>query len=180
MQNHPYITIQETGALTIKTPYKNTEFTEEIKKLGGYWKREEKVWYSNVKHLQEINALLEQYFPVEGQEDKKEEPVRKSQEQTTLLELIDRCTADKSILFEGDTIARAIAVAYYVGRERATKEVSDAYRKKIREMHQKAQKSRYSALINDVIGDKDYLLFPDYTGRVTQELGCLKTDIKER
>lgn len=69
-------------------------------------------------------------------------------------------------------------LAYMIGREEATKEVSDRYKNWIGRMREKAEKSRYRKFINDIIDNdescsfdrRDYIYFPDYAQDVSAEL----------
>ena len=147
--------------LIIRTPYKNNDFVTEVKKLGGRWSPEEKCWTIDREKEEEAIRITERFF--------RSEPV-------SLKEYVDRAVSD-SALYSGDTVDRLVAFAYFYGRESATKEVSDEYRKLIRDMKGRALRSRYSNLILDTIGERNYIPFKDYSGKVTEEMGKLKTEI---
>lgn len=70
-----------------------------------------------------------------------------------------------------------VAAAYYMGREDATKEVSDCYKAKIQEMRKTAQECRYhkmaESVINSAMGQSDYIYFDDYSQSVKNELGTI-------
>ena len=155
----------QDGILGVISPY-NKDFSEAMKELHARWKPDEKLWTFQADKRAEVEAAIARCY---GTED--------SVTAGTVIDAVNSIIEDRQALYSGDTIERIIAFAYYYGREQATKEVSDAYRSLIRDMRKRADKSRYTALINEAIGDKNYLLFGDYPGRITKEIGKLKTDV---
>lgn len=152
------------GMLCVSSPY-NKDFSDGMKKLRARWNPDEKVWIFQKEKETDVTDLLHRCY---GEEEK---------ETGTMLDAVKRIISDKNALYSGDTIERLIAFAYFYGREQATKETSDAYRSMIKDMRKRAEKSRYTSLINEAIGEKNYLLFNDYTGRITKEIGSLDTGI---
>ena len=76
-----------------------------------------------------------------------------------------------------DDARKLIAVAYYMGRESATKEVSDLYAAHIAEQHQRADACRYKHMAHAVVGPEKYLYTSDYSGDMTSMFGMDKTYI---
>lgn len=78
----------------------------------------------------------------------------------------------------GNEWEKQLWLAYMMGREDATVEVSDRYRDWIRQMREKADKLRYSKMVNRIIDNdngshfdgKNYLYIPDYSKCVSHEL----------
>lgn len=93
----------------------------------------------------------------------------------TILERIRKACANRE--HEKDSIDKLIYVAYMIGREEATKEVSDKYRAHIAEQKERADKSRYRNLCNYVVGDESYIYTSDYSGGVTETYGSDETKL---
>lgn len=163
---------ERNGRLIIKTPF-NPEFVSAIKELGARWNGQEKTWSTGVEKKNEVVALVKRYFEQETEKAAEKEDTNEK----NLKSRVDEIVADENVFYQGDTVERLVAFAYEYGREAATKEVSDQYRTMIREMRKRAEKSRYQSLINDAIGDRDYITLPEYSGRKTKEIGKLKTDL---
>lgn len=92
-------------------------------------------------------------------------------------EYIKNC-AEKGI--EPNDIDGLISLAYWIGRESATKQVADRYCDRIKKMREFASKQKYHHLCNAVIDSAnmvmgkhmgDYVYQPDYAGDVTNEFG---------
>lgn len=75
------------------------------------------------------------------------------------------------------TVEKMIAMAYYMGRESATKEISDEYRALIAAQRERANACRYSKMANAIIGDQDYIYSGDYRGEMTSIFGGDLADI---
>lgn len=75
------------------------------------------------------------------------------------------------------TIEKMIAMAYYMGRESATKEISDEYRALLAAQRERANACRYSKMANAIIGDQDYIYSGDYRGEMTSIFGGDMADI---
>ena len=70
-----------------------------------------------------------------------------------------------------DTVDRLIYLAWMMGREEATKEVSDKYTEVLKGQHERAKNCRYHNLAENIIGfSGDYIYFADYSQDVTCEL----------
>lgn len=72
---------------------------------------------------------------------------------------------------------KMILMAYYIGRESATKEVSDKYNTLIKEQRKRAENCRYHKMANEIIGDKDYIYSCDYAQDMTATFGSDRSDI---
>lgn len=66
---------------------------------------------------------------------------------------------------------KLVVMTYYIGRESATREVSDKYNAMIAQMRERAKKLRYHRLASAVIGDENYIYSPDYAGDMTSAFG---------
>lgn len=75
------------------------------------------------------------------------------------------------------SIDKMILMAYYIGRESATKEVSDKYTALIKEQRERAGNCRYHKMANVIIGDKDYIYSCDYAQDMTTTFGSDRSDI---
>lgn len=93
----------------------------------------------------------------------------------TIIERVKECV--NNLECEKDSIEKVIALAYYIGKEEATREVSDSYKKLIREQRKRAAECRYKHMANDVIGDQNYIYFGDYDGAMTGLFGSDDTKI---
>lgn len=70
-----------------------------------------------------------------------------------------------------DSVNRLIYLAYMLGREEATKEVSDKYSAILKSQHKRAEQCRYHQMAEGIIGFRgDHLDFPDYSQDVSTEL----------
>jgi hypothetical protein len=93
----------------------------------------------------------------------------------TIIERVKQCV--KSLDCETDSIEKVIALAYYIGKEEATREVSDSYKKLIQEQRKRAAECRYKHMAEKVIGDQNYIYFSDYAGDITGLFGSDDTKI---
>ena len=166
------IELSTTGKLIIRTPY-SPAFVSAVKALGARWNKEEKVWIAEPEVRDQIDQLIRELFSDETSVRPEAGPEAK----VTLRSRVDAVVQSPEAVYSGDTIDRMIYFAFQYGRETATKEVSDAYHSLIRGMRLKAKRSRYQFLINEAIGNKDFLSFPAYSGRRTRELGGLETKL---
>lgn len=62
-----------------------------------------------------------------------------------------------------DTIDKLISYAYYMGREEATKDISDKYNAMIQQMRKRAKACRYNRMADKIIGTRDYIYSIDYS-----------------
>lgn len=76
-----------------------------------------------------------------------------------------------------DDWRKLVAMAYYLGRENATKEVSDKYSELIHNQRKRASECRYKNMVNKIIGDRDYIYFSDYAGNMTSSFGSDETNL---
>ncbi len=79
--------------------------------------------------------------------------------------------------YDKSSIEKMIYLAYYIGREQATREVSDRYNAHIAEQKARAKKSRYYRLALSVVGNEDYLYSTDYSAEMTGTFGSDEADI---
>ena len=70
-----------------------------------------------------------------------------------------------------DNIDKLIAVAYYIGREEATRQVSDAYTAHISKQKARAAKCRYKHMAAEIVGPENHLYFGDYAMEFSQSFG---------
>lgn len=78
---------------------------------------------------------------------------------------------------EVDDFNKLITMAYYIGREAATKEVSDKYNALIKKQRTRANECRYKNMANKIVGDNDYIYFSDYAGTMTDMFGNDETNL---
>lgn len=78
---------------------------------------------------------------------------------------------------EIDSADKLIAFAYYMGRESATRYVSDKYVEHIAHQRERARACRYWRMAEDVIGPERYLYMPDYGQEITALFGSDITQI---
>lgn len=79
--------------------------------------------------------------------------------------------AMSNVNLDEDTVDRLIYLAWMMGREEATKEVSDKYTEVLKGQHERAKNCRYHNLAENIIGfSGDYIYFADYSQDVTCEL----------
>ena len=93
----------------------------------------------------------------------------------TVLEKIKACVDNFDC--ETDNVDKLIALAYYIGKEKATKDISDQYNALLREQRERANACRYKHLAHSVIGDKQFIYSPDYAGDMTEAFGSDETNI---
>lgn len=93
----------------------------------------------------------------------------------TIIECVKECV--NALDCEKDSIEKVIALAYYIGKEEATREVSDSYKKLIQEQRKRAAKCRYKHMANDIIGNQNYIYFSDYDSAMTGLFGSDDTKI---
>ena len=80
---------------------------------------------------------------------------------------------------ERDDWRKLVAIAYYYGRESATREVCDRHNEIIRQQRTRASESRYHKLAGSVIGaEKETFIYsPDYAGDMTSFFGRDRTSL---
>lgn len=75
------------------------------------------------------------------------------------------------------SVEKMIFLAYFMGREDATVEVSYKYAAHIKEQRKRANACRYSKMANAVVGTEDYLYCSDYRQDMTALFGGDEADI---
>jgi hypothetical protein len=76
-----------------------------------------------------------------------------------------------------DSVEKLIALAYYMGREEATREISDKYNALIKAQHDRANACRYRCMANKIVGDQDHIYSGDYAGEITNLFGGDETQL---
>lgn len=93
----------------------------------------------------------------------------------TVLERVNECKDCREL--EKDSIDKLICLAYYIGREQATRELSDKYRKLLKEQRKRAKECRYHNMAAEIIGDTTYIYSPDYAMDMTAIFGSDETEV---
>ena len=93
----------------------------------------------------------------------------------TIIERIEK--AIKNYDAEKDSIDKVIAMAYFIGREQATKELSDKIAKVFEEQKKRALKSRYHNIAMNVQGNISYVYSADYSQGMTESFGSDETEV---
>lgn len=70
-----------------------------------------------------------------------------------------------------DDFRKLVAIAYYMGIETATKNVSDRYNKHIAKQHERADACRYYKMAKGIVGPETYLYDPNYRAEMTEMFG---------
>lgn len=83
--------------------------------------------------------------------------------------------ADKDM--EGDSLNKLLALAYYMGREEATRETSDKYNAVLAEQRKRAESCRYHKMAAAIIGDVKAVYSPDYAGEMSLTFGNDVTEL---
>lgn len=81
--------------------------------------------------------------------------------------------------FDGDTdnIDKIIALAYYIGREDATKELSDKVSAVFSEQKKRVSECRYHNMAMNIQGDIDYVYSRDYAQDMTALFASDETNL---
>lgn len=93
----------------------------------------------------------------------------------TVIERIGECIRNTDL--ETDNIEKLICIAYYIGREEATKKISDKYNELIKYQRRRARECRYHNMAMQIIGDINYIYSADYAGDVTATFGSDETEV---
>lgn len=80
----------------------------------------------------------------------------------TYLEKINEIINSNCNMNDERSMNKLVTIAFYYGKGKATKEISDKYNSLIHEQRERARNTRYHKLANRIIGDKDYIYSPDY------------------
>lgn len=78
---------------------------------------------------------------------------------------------------EQDNLDKIIALAYYMGREKATREISDKYNAVLAEQRKHAESCRYHKMAAAIVGDTHYIYSGDYSGDMTATFGNDETEL---
>ena len=78
---------------------------------------------------------------------------------------------------EGDSLNKLLALAYYMGREEATREVSDKYNAHLAAQHERAEACRYYKMAAAIVGPEKFLYCPDYAGEMSATFGNDATEL---
>ena len=97
----------------------------------------------------------------------------------TILERVKAIAQSEIDMNDGKaaSIEKMIYMAYYIGREEATREVSDMYNRHIMEQHDRASKCRYRYMADAIVGPETYLYHPDYAQDMTGLFGSDPADL---
>ena len=76
-----------------------------------------------------------------------------------------------------DDPRKLVAIAYYMGRESASRDVSDMYNALLRQQLNRADNCRYRHMAHAVQGDVAYIHHCDYSGDMTAMFGADKTNL---
>lgn len=101
---------------------------------------------------------------------------------TTCKELIKNIIYNpeqKGYDMETDDVSKLVAIAYFMGREEAAKEICDKARAVYSEQRERANACRYHNLANKIIGNIKYIYSSDYAGDMTAMFGSDITNITE-
>lgn len=79
--------------------------------------------------------------------------------------------AIKNMDCETDNTDKIIALAYYMGREAAAKEICDKAHDIFMQQRRAADYCRYHHLARDVQGNITHIYHPDYSGAMMDEFG---------
>lgn len=78
---------------------------------------------------------------------------------------------------EDDKLDKLLALAYYMGREEATREVSNKYNAVLEAQRQRAEACRYHKMAAAIVGDVKFVYSPNYAGEVTATFGNDETEL---
>lgn len=93
----------------------------------------------------------------------------------TVLEKVKTCV--NNLECDKDCVEKLIALAYYIGKEEAARDISDKYNALLREQRERANACRYKHMAHYVIGDTKFIYSPDYAGDMTEAFGSDETNI---
>lgn len=77
----------------------------------------------------------------------------------------------KTADMEQDNAEKLVALAYWYGRESATRAVSDRYAEHIAQQHRRAEECRYAKMAARIVGKETYLYTSDYGMEMTGIFG---------
>ena len=76
-----------------------------------------------------------------------------------------------------DNLDKLVALAYLIGREEATKEISDKYSNLLKEQKERAKECRYHNMAAYIVGEADYIYSPDYANETNCLFGSDETNL---
>lgn len=117
-----------------------------------------------VETVEKTVEETEETVEVEETVETKEEPAAE-----TYGEEIDRIVKTEDVLNGDDETEKLIAMAFAMGMEKATKQISDQYTALLAGQRERAEGCRYYNMVNKVLGDVNPIYSPDYRGDVTKE-----------
>lgn len=88
-------------------------------------------------------------------------------------QIVDNLNTD----MDSDSWEKLVKLAYWMGRESATKETSDKYVRLILLQNERAKKTRFKHLAKKIIGDQVHIYCPDYDGFYTGVFGNDETNL---
>lgn len=94
----------------------------------------------------------------------------------TVLEYINGLVKN-GVDMESDTMEKIVYLAYWIGREKATKQVSDDYTAVLSAQIERANNCRYKNMAMTVQGGVSYLYHSDYSQSMTTAFGSDETVI---
>lgn len=81
-------------------------------------------------------------------------------------------------VMERDTWEKLVYLAYYMGRERATREISDKYAAHLAAQTARAESSRYHKMVSAILDNGPGFIYSgDYAGDFTTLFGSDKTSL---
>lgn len=92
----------------------------------------------------------------------------------TIIERVKECI--NNLECEKDSVEKVIALAYYMGLEKGTRQTSNEYKKLIQQQRERAENCRYKHMANAVIGDQNYIYCSNYDMAMTGIFGSDETE----
>ena len=109
-------------------------------------------------------------FTVKERNNKKKKEVKTMTILERLKLALNREDANK------DNVDKLMAIAYYIGKEEATKDIIDRHNKQCESMRANAKRTRYHKMAEKVIGKTD-IYSPDYAMEATTMFGSDETKL---
>lgn len=139
--------------------------------VAGWWIDHR---YDNTRSL--CREFMANAKKVEETEETAVETVEKTAEETEEVEETvataienEETVETKDVLNGDDETEKLIAMAFAMGVEKATKQISDQYTALLAGQRERAEGCRYYNMVNKVLGDVNPIYSPDYRGDVTKE-----------
>lgn len=89
----------------------------------------------------------------------------------TINQVVNDIIDNQSVSFEEDSIEKIIAIAYYIGLEKGSRQVSNKYKAVLNEQRSRARKCRYYKMAMGIQGDVQYVYDENYDGIMTTIFG---------